>query len=88
MTPRNPRGLRHARKVPAVTEPTLSVETQLALLNQKVDDLLAATKERGLDHEQRIRKLEQFKWVMVGAAFAAGGAAGTVGAAMTKALGG
>lgn len=61
-----------------MTEPTLSVETQLALLNQKVDDLLAATKERGTDHEQRLRKLEQFKWLMVGAATAAGGVSGYI----------
>jgi len=61
-----------------VTDPTTSVETQLALLNQKVDLLLAATNERGADHEQRIRKLEQFKWVMVGVAAAAGAAGGTI----------
>ena len=30
------------------------------------------------DHESRLRRLEQFKWLMVGAAAAAGGSAGAL----------
>lgn len=52
----------------------VSVEAQLAVINTKLD-LLIATRD---DHEIRMRKLEQFKWLMVGAAAATGGAAGAV----------
>lgn len=54
-------------------EPT-SVEAQLAVINTKLD-LLIAGKD---DHELRLRRLEQFKYVMVGAAAATGGVAGSV----------
>lgn len=49
-----------------------SIEAQLAVINVKLDLLIAGRD----DHEIRLRKLEQFKWVMVGAAAAAGGLAG------------
>lgn len=48
-------------------EPT-SVEAQLAVINTKLD-LLITTRD---DHEIRLRKIEQFKWVLVGSAGAAG----------------
>jgi hypothetical protein len=44
------------------------VEAQLAVINTKLD-LLITTRD---DHEIRLRKIEQFKWVMVGAAGASG----------------
>lgn len=49
---------------------TLSVEAQLAVINTKLDTLLIQRD----DHETRIRKIEQFKWVLVGIALASGGA--------------
>jgi hypothetical protein len=49
-------------------ESTPSVETQLAVINTKLDTLLATQ----TDHEPRIRKLEQFKWVLMGIAAASG----------------
>ena len=49
-----------------------SIEVQLAIINTKLDVLI----EQRLDHEGRLRRLEQFKWVMVGAAAAVGGIAG------------
>lgn len=55
---------------------SLSVEAQLAVINTKLD-LLINQRE---DHEARLRKIEQFKWVMVGAACAAGSASGWVSA--------
>lgn len=51
-----------------------SVEAQLAAINVKLD-LLIAGKD---DHEVRLRTLEQFKWVLVGFATAAGGASGAI----------
>jgi hypothetical protein len=41
-----------------------SVETQLALINQKLDLLV----EQRSDHETRIRDLEKARWRFVGAA--------------------
>lgn len=49
-----------------------SIEAQLAVINTKLD-LLITTRD---DHEIRLRKVEQFKWVVVGVAAAAGGIAG------------
>lgn len=54
-------------------EPT-SVEAQLAVINTKLDLLI----EQRTDHEVRLRKLEQFKWVLIGLAAAAGGVSGSV----------
>lgn len=51
-----------------------SIEAQLAVINTKLD-LLITTRD---DHEIRLRKVEQFKWVVVGVAAAAGGIAGRV----------
>ena len=60
-----------------MTEPSpVSVEAQLAVINTKLD-VLIATRD---DHELRLRKLEQFKWVMFGAAVASGGIAQAVAA--------
>lgn len=51
-----------------------SVEAQLAAINVKLD-LLIAGKD---DHETRLRSLEQFKWVVLGAAAVCGGSAGAL----------
>lgn len=75
-----------------------SVETQLAVINTKLDTLLIQRD----DHETRLRELEKdretpgerkerddtiaalvrFKWLLVGAAAAAGGIAGRVAQAL------
>lgn len=39
-------------------QPSLSVEAQLAVLGTKIDTLIEYNKQRGEDHEVRIRKLE------------------------------
>lgn len=44
------------------------IEAQLAVINTKLDSIIA-TRD---DHEVRLRKIEQFKWLMVGAAGGAG----------------
>lgn len=51
-----------------------SVEAQLAVINTKLDLLI----EQRSDHETRLRKMEQFKWGVIGWATALGGAAGTI----------
>lgn len=38
---------------------TVSVETQLAVLRVKMDQLIEMNQVRGEDHEQRLRKLEE-----------------------------
>lgn len=63
----------------ASPEPS-SVEAQLAVINTKLD-LLITTRD---DHEIRLRKIEQFKWVLVGLAAAAGGVAGNLAPVVTK----
>lgn len=62
-----------------MTEPPQSVETQLAIINTKLD-VLIATRD---DHELRLRKLEQFKWVLLGVAAASGGVAQAVASHLT-----
>lgn len=57
-----------------MTESVPSVEAQLAAINVKLD-LLIAGKD---DHETRLRSLEQFKWLFIGASAAAGGSAGAI----------
>lgn len=51
-----------------------SVEAQLATISVKLDLLLAGKD----DHEVRLRSLEQFKWILMGAAAAVGGTAGAI----------
>lgn len=41
-------------------EPT--IQTQLAVINTKLDTLI----QQRTDHEVRLRKLEQFKWQLLG----------------------
>ena len=41
---------------------TPSVETQLAVIRVKVDQLIELNQKRGEDHEARIRKLEERKF--------------------------
>lgn len=43
-------------------EPPPSVETQLAVLRVKMDQLIDLNKTRGEDHESRIRRLEERKF--------------------------
>ena len=58
----------------------VSVEAQLAVINTKLD-LLITTRD---DHEIRLRKIEQFKWILVGASALAGGVAGNLAPLLSK----
>ena len=78
-----------------------SVETQLAVINTKLDILIEqrsdhearirlleetiAPKAERTAQEARLRSLEQFKWALVGACVAGGGTAGAI---VTKLIGG
>jgi hypothetical protein len=44
------------------TDPQPTVETQLAVIRVKVDQLIELSKTRGEDHESRLRKLEERKF--------------------------
>lgn len=59
-----------------MSEASPSVETQLAVINAKLDVLI----EQRTDHETRLRKIEQFKWIVLGAALASGPAFSAIGA--------
>lgn len=56
-------------------------ETKEMLIEMRSD--LHAQKEQAKDHEDRIRQLEQFKWLLVGVSLASGG----IGAVLAKLLG-
>lgn len=49
-----------------------SVETQLAVINTKLDTIIASADATRIDHEIRLRKVEQFRWILLGAALASG----------------
>lgn len=51
---------------------------RLVRIETKLDGLVDTTKERGTDHEARLRSLEKLKWVILGGATVAGGAAGAI----------
>lgn len=57
-----------------------SIETQLALINQKLDLLV----EQRTDHETRIRALEQARWKFAGIAAALGAVAGFLAPLLTR----
>lgn len=59
-------------------ETSLSVEAQLALLHRDVKELKVLVTGSTVDHETRIRKLEQFKWTVLGIGAASAGGAGAV----------
>lgn len=56
---------------------------QVERLNEKIPTHIDWVERNIKDHEERLRSLEQFKWVLMGIALASGG----VGAALAKILG-
>lgn len=57
---------------------------QVTILNERLPNHVAWTERNVLDHEKRIRTLEQFRWLLLGVAIASGG----VGAMIGNSLGG
>jgi hypothetical protein len=55
---------------------------QVAILNEKIPTHIDWVERNMKDHENRIRNLEQYKWLLMGVALASGG----VGALITKVM--
>lgn len=64
-------------------EQILELTRQVTILNERLPNHITWTERNVLDHEKRIRLLEQKVWLYTGIALASGG----VGALITKALG-
>lgn len=64
-------------------EQILELTRQVTILNERLPNHITWTERNVLDHEKRIRTLEQFRWLVLGVAVASG----SLGAAITNALG-
>lgn len=64
-------------------EQILELTRQVTILNERLPNHITWTERNVLDHEKRIRLLEQKVWLYTGIALASGG----IGALLTKALG-
>jgi len=67
-----------------VEEQILELTRQVTILNERLPNHITWTERNVLDHEKRIRNLEQFRWMLLGIAVASGG----LGAAFSKLIGG
>ena len=65
-------------------EQILELTRQVTILNERLPNHITWTERNVLDHEKRIRVLEQFRWTVIGVALVSGG----LGAAIAKVLGG
>lgn len=57
---------------------------EVTILNERLPNHITWTERNVLDHEKRIRTLEQFRWMIVGMV----GIAGTIGGLLSKMIGG
>lgn len=64
-------------------EQILELTRQVTILNERLPNHITWTERNVLDHEKRIRVLEQFRWTVIGVALVSGG----LGAAIAKILG-
>lgn len=64
-------------------EQILELTRQVTILNERLPNHITWTERNVLDHEKRIRTLEQFRWMVLGISIASG----AVGAGITKLLG-
>lgn len=64
-------------------EQILELTRQVTILNERLPNHITWTERNVLDHEKRLRNLEQFRWMLLGVAVASGG----LGAAFAKILG-
>ena len=65
-------------------EQILELTRQVTILNERLPNHITWTERNVLDHEKRLRVLEQFRWTVIGVALVSGG----LGAAIAKILGG
>ena len=54
-------------------EQILELTRQVTILNERLPNHITWTERNVLDHEKRIRTLEQFRWAIIGIALASGG---------------
>jgi hypothetical protein len=66
-----------------VEEQILELTRQVTILNERLPNHITWTERNVLDHERRLRTLEQFRYILMGVALCSGG----VGAALAKILG-
>lgn len=64
-------------------EQILELTRQVTILNERLPNHITWTERNVLDHEKRLRVLEQFRWTVIGVALVSGG----LGAAIGKLLG-
>jgi len=53
---------------------------QVERLNEKIPNHVTWTERNVLDHEKRLRSLEQFRWTLIGISVASGGVSAIVSA--------
>jgi len=56
---------------------------EVTILNERLPNHITWTERNVLDHEKRIRTLEQFRWLLIGLSLASG----SIGAGIVKMLG-
>jgi hypothetical protein len=59
-------------------EQILELTRQVTILNERLPNHITWTERNVLDHEKRIRNLEQFRYLIMGAALVGGGIGGTL----------
>lgn len=63
-------------------EQILELTRQVTILNERLPNHITWTERNVLDHEKRIRTLEQFRWLLLGVAIASGGLGAVIGNAL------
>ncbi len=66
-------------------EQILELTRQVTILNERLPNHITWTERNILDHEKRIRNLEQFRYLIMGAALVGGGIGGSL---VTQLIGG
>lgn len=61
-----------------VEDQILELTRQVTILNERLPNHITWTERNVLDHEKRIRNLESFRYVLVGASLVGGSIAGAV----------
>jgi hypothetical protein len=56
----------------------LELTRQVTILNERLPNHITWTERNVLDHEKRIRNLEQFRYLIMGAALVGGGIGGSL----------